>query len=363
MPGTIHVFDFLSEAPKELEVPIIVLAGDENFLRTQALHLFLQQAKIDDTCPPGRFDGKSAGWRDVKDELLTVSLFGGGGRRIAIVEDADEFVTAHRDKLEDTLGKASNNWTLILLVNTWPSNTNLYKLAQKIGWNIICKPPMLETGKAIDEGRIVKWLVDHASQNHKFRLAKAAAVEMYQLIGANFGMLENSLAKLALFEEGKGEVGVDQIHSLVGGWKQKTMWDIVDAAVDGNTAEAIRQLDFLFQSEESGPALFGQIGWSLRRYAMATEIFLRDHSHNPRNGLGEAILAAGFRDWPKGTVKRVEERLKQLGRERAGELHRWLIEIDLALKGSHSSADRSRFILELLFAKMAKKEFLTSKVS
>ena len=40
-------------------------------------------------------------WRDVADELATVSLFGGGGPRLVILERADSFVSADRTKLED----------------------------------------------------------------------------------------------------------------------------------------------------------------------------------------------------------------------------------------------------------------------
>jgi DNA polymerase-3 subunit delta len=44
----------------------------------------------------------------------------------------------------------------------------------------------------------------------------------------------------------------------------------------------------------------------------------------------------------------------QLGRKRAGQLYRWLLELDLALKGSHSQDDRARWALEQLVLRMAK---------
>jgi hypothetical protein len=70
--------------------------------------------------------------------------------------------------------------------------------------------------------------------------------------------------------------------------------------------------------------------------------------------LKEALVQAGVKDWPPGTIAKAEDRLKQLGRHRAGKLYRWLLELDLSLKGSHSQADRARWALEQLVLRMAK---------
>ena len=70
--------------------------------------------------------------------------------------------------------------------------------------------------------------------------------------------------------------------------------------------------------------------------------------------LKDALTQAGFRDWPLGTLKAAETRLIQLGRVRGGKLYRWLLETDLALKGTHSHETRARFALEQLFLRMAR---------
>jgi DNA polymerase-3 subunit delta len=53
-------------------------------------------------------------------------------------------------------------------------------------------------------------------------------------------------------------------------------------------------------------------------------------------------------------MERAERQLRQLGRERAARLYRWLLEADLALKGSHSAPHRARLVLEKLLVRMAK---------
>jgi DNA polymerase III subunit delta len=66
--------------------------------------------------------------------------------------------------------------------------------------------------------------------------------------------------------------------------------------------------------------------------------------------LRPALEAAGFKPF---ILTKAEGQLKQLGRGRAGNLYRWLLEADLALKGTSSSATRSRIVLEQLIARLS----------
>ncbi len=104
------------------------------------------------------------------------------------------------------------------------------------------------------------------------RLSREAVEQLVDLIGWEFGLLDQELAKLALFVEPKGEVQVDLVNHVVGGWRTQTTWDMLDAAADGDAVTALGQLDKLLQAGEAPQALFGSIAWSLRRFAAATRI-------------------------------------------------------------------------------------------
>jgi DNA polymerase-3 subunit delta len=54
-----------------------------------------------------------------------------------------------------------------------------------------------------------------------------------------------------------------------------------------------------------------------------------------------------------GALEENENRLRQIGRQRAEQLHRWLLEADLALKGSHSRDHRARLVLEQIIFRLA----------
>ncbi len=354
MAEQLHVFDFLESPGKHPPAPVNVVYGDDPFLKRLAIKTLRSAVSSDDDTPFATFDGDEASWRDVVDELSTVALFGGGQRRLAVIEQADAFITKLREKLEAYVEKPRSTGVLILEVNTWVATTRLYKAIDKSGLAIACRAPTLGTGKSIDRRRIAAWLVRWAKQRHEAVLEAKAAALLLDLVGIEFGLLDQELAKLALFAGLGGTIRPELVQDVVGGWKAKTVWELMDAACDGNAAEALRHLDLALQAGEPPISLFGQIAWSLRRFANATRIFERMEREGRRPALRAVLEQAGFRDFPRGALTSAEHQLKQLRRDRAGKLHRWLLEADLAMKGSHSSPDLSRLVLEQLVLRLAR---------
>ncbi len=356
MPNTVHVFDYLDAEANYVPAAVTVVFGDEPFLKRLAIRSLRQRVLGDESAPLDRFEGASAQWRDVHDELSTMALFG-GGRRLVLIDDADDFVAKAREKLEQYAERSKSRNVLVLNVTAWASNTRLYKFVDSHGLQIECRAPQKATygkTKVVDDERMVKWLASWSATGHRLKLSSKSARLMLDLVGPEFGLLDQELAKLALFTQPGGEISPDTVQDVVGGWRAKTVWEMLDAACDGDAAEAFAQLERLLQSVDHPVALFGQFSWSLRRFAAATRLYQRAEQQGRKPKLREALEGAGFRDWPKGTLQRAERQLMQMGRDRAGQLYRWLLEADLALKGSHSSSDRARFVLEHLILRLAK---------
>jgi DNA polymerase-3 subunit delta len=301
------------------------------------------------------FAGKTVQWRDVMDEVATLSLFG-GGKRLVLVDEGDDFVRTHRSRLEDYVEQPKPGGVLVLNVSTWQSNTRLYKSLDERGLQIECRAPERAVGKnkVLDEDRLAKWLTGWCKQQHHARLVPAASRLLLELVGPEFGLLDQSLAKLVLFTTADGEITPEMVRDIVGGWRTKTIWELLDAACSGQTTEALRELDRLLQAGEEPLALFGPISWSLRRFAAATRFVEQAERAGRKANLPQALQQAGFRAWPKEAMTKAEQQLKQLGRQRAGQLYRWLLEADLALKSSHSTGHRARLVLEQLIVRMAK---------
>ncbi|MCP4195082.1 MAG: DNA polymerase III subunit delta [Planctomycetaceae bacterium] len=350
MSEAIHAFDLLQQGQVDELPGVVAIAGDERFLKCQVFELLMPpDADVSD------FAGDSCEWRDIRDELRSGSLFGTGMRRV-LVSDADSFVSQHRSALEDYVANPSRSAVLMLDLGALPSNTKLYKAIVAKQGVINCRLPETKGGrsKSVDTVRLKKWVTRWAASKHHIKLNDQATEELVDLIGWELGLLNQEMAKLALFVEKNGKVDVALVDQVVGGWRTQTTWDMLDAAAMGNAAQALEQLDHLLQSGDAPQALFGSIAWSLRRFAAATRIYQRMERTSGRGNLAAALEQAGFRKWPKEAIPKAMEQLKQISRARATQLYRWLLDADLSLKGSHSSPQRARFALEKLIFQLAR---------
>lgn len=352
MSNVLHALDYLALSEKPMPGGLVVALGDEMFLRQLVLRSLRQRINgEDEEAPHAEFPGKTVAWRDVSDELATLSLFS-TGPRVVIVTDADDFVSRHRSELEDRVTDSPDGGTLILAVKSLPSNTRLYKRLATEGGAIDCRPPQRGgRSRGVDTHRVCQWISQWAKQQYQFRIESSAAEALLDLTGPEFGLIDQNLAKLALYVEKGDAASADLVREVVAGWQLQTIWDIVDTAADGDAAAAMSHLHALLTAGSAPQAVFGQIAWSLRRYAKACRVIQQMERRGGRANLNEAIQVAAL---AKGPPQQAQARLRQIGRQRAGQLHQWLLEADLALKGSHSHPQRGRLVLERLLLRLAR---------
>ena len=346
-----HAFDILQSAPQLPRGGVCALFGEQRFLMIETLH-HLQRVGAGDELQVVRFQPGEAKWADLIDELDTQSLFGGSGPKLVILDEADQFVTHNREKLEELTQRKGLSGLLVLLVNKWPGNTRLYKLVNEHGWAIDCNLPSSGSGqqKKLDEAKISKWIGSRAKQQHGLTIAPAAVTLLKELTGSELGRVEQELAKLALHATAGEQVTSELVQTVVGGWRTETMWNAIDAAVDGDAAASLRMLDKLFRNEEVPLALFGQFGWSLRRYVQVFHAVEAARLEGQKPNLRAFISAAGFREWE---ASKAEARMQRLGRGRLQLLGDWLLTADQQLKRSHSHESRGRLVLEKLVLMLA----------
>ena len=339
MSKALHAVDYLAAPDKHAPRPVCVVYGDEPFLKRHVLERLRQtvlgsEGDLSYTV----FDGVSAQLRDVLDELSTVAMF--GGTRMALVDDADQFVSRYRPELEDYVARSRPTGVLALCVGAWPSNTRLYKAVATNGLAVECTSP---TGAAL-----CRWLSSWAQQTHHVQLPAPAAEMLAEMIGPELGLLDQELAKLALAAGPGAKVAPEMVTQFVGSWRAKTTWEMLDAALAGNMREAIVELDRLLLAGEAPVAVLAQISASLRRLAAATRLLLTAESTGRRMTLRDALLQAGIKSF---IVEKAERQLRRLGRERGSQLYGWLLEADLALKGASDLSPR--MVLERLILRLA----------
>jgi DNA polymerase III subunit delta len=333
--------DYLNDPAKYPPRPVCAAFGSEAFLRRQVI-LVLRAAVLggdDAELSLTTFEGRDTLFRDVHEVLSTVAMFG-GGHRLAVVENADDFVTRYRQQLEDYVARPSRSGVLVLEVDSLPSNTRLYKAVAADGLLVDCGPP--------PPARLGKWLSEWGKQHHRIALAPAAAEMLVELIGPELGLLDQEMAKLALLAGDDRKVTPEMVNSSVGGWRVRTAWEMLDAAMEGQVGDAMLQLDRLLSSGEQPVGILAQISATLRRFAAATRLVIQAEAAKRRINLREALEQAGVRSF---VVQKTERQLRRLGRQRGAQLYRWLLQADLDLKGE--STMPPRLVIERLILRLA----------
>jgi DNA polymerase-3 subunit delta len=351
----LHAFDLLDKPPAIPKQGICVLFGSDRFLQQLVLEQVLRSALNEDydEVPVARFE-RDCPWADVIDEINTVSLFGTGGVRIAVVDEADSFVSTYRDRLEE-LVESPPAGLLIMLVSKWTTTTKLSKALDKQGLQVECRPPRTKSGgKNVDTVRVQRWLNKRAREQYKLTIDEDALLVLYELAQENLGVVEQGLAKINLLLDDNAQVSAAEVQSIVGGWKTESTWQLIDHAVEGNTAAAIEQLDKLLQSGEAPQALFGQIAWSLRRFALATHIYIDAEQAGDHMPIQAVLGKAKFNDWPKGKLQQNGKQMKTIGRVRGKQIYQWLCDVDRGLKGYSSKGNAARLELEKLMARFSR---------
>jgi DNA polymerase-3 subunit delta len=323
-----HATEFLKNPSKHAPGPVVVLYGPQRHLKQSAFAAVATEVLgTDDDLALVRFDGKTADWKSVSDELLTVSMW--GDRRLVAIDDADDFVTKNRPVLEKYLEKPAKKSVLVLTVKSFPSNTRLAKAVAKTGLPMECAEL---SGIALE-----RWLGDTASRTYEKRLPREAAALIAELAGNDLGLLDQELAKLAAYVGERPQIETDDVAKLVGGWRTQTTWDMLDALQDGNVGAALSLLDRLLSAGEAPQMVLGGITFVYRRLAAATEL-----SRQGMN-LHAALKQAGVFG---NKIDAAARYLRRIGRPRAERFHDFLLAADSGMKGSSRLPER--LILESL---------------
>ena len=224
--------------------PVYALVGEDSFLQLQRLGTILKQLPAD--AQRVDVDGERADLADVLDELRSFAMF--GGAKLVVVRDADAFITRFREQLEDYVASPSDSGTLVLRLNSLPSNQRIYKAIAKTGVIEDCNPPK-------DVG---KWIADHGRAAHGVTLNVDAARLLAELVGNDLGRLDGELAKLALHTD-DGKVSPELVSSSVAFQREQEMYDMTNELAAGNAVGALRRWRQLVQLDAS--AEFRAVTW------------------------------------------------------------------------------------------------------
>lgn len=319
-----HATAFLKAPDKQPTGPVVALFGKQRYLKHAALAALSQVVlggEEDDDISRTQFAGKDLELKTVLDELSTVSMW--GDKRLVVIDEADEFVTANRPALENYVQNPAKKSVLVLDVKTWSKTTRLAKAVAKMGLAIDCSE--------LSGGELVRWLSESAQTQHGKTLRRDAAALMVELAGNELGLLEQELAKLAAYVGDKDLIDAESVSSLVGGWKAETTWAMVDALRGGNLGLAIKHLDKLLTGGEAPQRILGGLNFVFRKLAQATEA--------ARQGINLNLALKQTGVFPRD-INGSAQYLRRIGRPRAERLFNRLLQADSDMKGGSRLNER-----------------------
>jgi DNA polymerase III subunit delta len=326
--------DFLEQPAQTSINPVYAVAGDEPFLKRQVLVALRRLVLGPDDSELGlsTFAGEKATRAAVVDELETLPFL--SPRRLVVVEDADPFVTRERSWLEKYVASPAATGVLVLEVQTWPANTRLAKMLADEA-TLLCKPLTVQ--------QLPRWCRTRCKIAYGKELAPDAAQTLVDLVGAEMGILDQEMAKLADYAGRSPRIEATDVDTLVGNSRAEKTWKIFDSIAAGRTAEALTLLDHLLEQGDDPFKILGAFSHNLRGLARAARLHARG------TPLTTAMGQAGILPF---AYRAAEAQMRHLGRRRLDRLFDWLLQIDLDFKGSSQLPKRT--LLERLVVRLAR---------
>jgi DNA polymerase-3 subunit delta len=112
--------------------------------------------------------------------------------------------------------------------------------------------------------------IDRRVRHHKGKMEAAAVRQLAQLAPDDLGLLENEIAKLVTYADGRTVTGDDV--ELMSASPEVTVFALLDAIALGQRGKALGQLRSLFHRGERSEMILPQIAASLRRLIQAREL-------------------------------------------------------------------------------------------
>ena len=326
-----------SRKPEAGSRPVYVIRGSDGGLVGRSC-----QELIDRLLEPEQrgvgllaFDGKDAEIAQVLDELRTLPFL--TPRRVVVIRDADDFVSANRPRLEGYFDAPCPSGVLVLAVESWPSNTKLAKKLTSVGELISADPPK--------PWEMSAELIKLAAQFHGKRLTKEAAEKLVELAGDDWGRLCSELEKLAAFVDRQKTITIEHVEEAVGRNRLFGAFDVIGAVTTGQTGLALQQLRALFdQDRQAEYRVVGAFAFHARRLFEAKALLSK--------GQAPAAVAKALHPFWRGRDTFMAQ-VQRLTLEQISGLIQRLAEIDFQIKTGQTRAEVAIEQLVLSMGSMA----------
>jgi len=168
-------------------------------------------------------------------------------RRVILLFDADRLTPTGRKVVEDAVGKLPSDVTFVVAARIPDrSKAAFYRTLRSAGVDLEWKVPR--------DSEIPGWLIERARARYGVELEGDAAAALADAVGAELGVLESELEKLAGATEGSVDLAL--VRALVPNTRDVNRWEWIDDVASRRYAAARHSLsDLLATPSESAVGL------------------------------------------------------------------------------------------------------------
>ncbi len=253
--------------------PVYLLSGQE-FLVAEALERVRSEVDHDPLSEITLAPRSPA--HEILGALETPSLL--GGRRLVIIEDAQDMLKEQSEALAKYL-ESPSPYSVLVLVAT--GRTKLDTQAKKIGALVSLDAPK---GR-----RLVSWIKDRA-KSRKLRIDDAAAWALIDAVGGELRDVEAALDQLGTRLGASGTIGLKEVAAAFTRKADEKIYTLTDAAGERKLPVAMDALQRLYGQGEDPLPLLGALTNHFRRLLRA-----RRHADRGAAAVGDVLGMPGWR--------------------------------------------------------------------
>jgi len=319
--------------------PIFVIAGrNPPFVNETCRNLINRLLPLQQR-PMGLFDAEAASVSaaEVLDELRTLPFL--TEKRVVLVRDADNFISANRVLLEKYFDNPCGTGILILTVKNWDSRTRLAKKLKNVGRLISLADPRPH--------ELPHLLIRYVRDTCRKILTRPAAELLIDLAGDSLPQLHAELDKLALFVYDKKAIELADVELLIGHNRFFNAFNVIDAVMTGRLADAVSRLRSMFAADKSSRySAVGAFAFHFRRMFNAKVM--------TRQGANDAEIADRLRIW--GNRNAFFSHVHSMSLQQIGDRLKQLTDIDYEIKTGRTQPEVAieQFVLGLVKARVSK---------
>lgn len=347
-------------SPAPLQPPMVVLGGEELYLRNEILTKIRNQvlgegdpgmalvrleanvsiAEVLDECRmPSMFSPKKLVVVDPADNLLKSTSEEAGGGSSGGVGKGRRPAASPRELLEDFLEAQLQNpqdctSVLVLVCESWKKTTRLHKALDKLGAVHLCEP--------IKAFQVPAWLARRARDAYGKNIEPKASARLAELIGPDLQRLDNELAKLSLYEPDSPAITATAVDALVGFQHEQKIWDLIGALAARDAAKALQKMAEIWQMDpQIDFTAVGAITFWLNQVLRAQELIAQ--------GTSDMAISQQLKLWPEDRARLTLALARSWGPAGAAHWSRELLEVDIANKTGLGETRRNleKFIVQL----------------